>query len=151
MTDWAVRSALPLVLFLWLFGRDVLALYGPDFADIGTLPLRILIGAQFFNLLCGPVGNLAMMSGLEWESLRLDTINTMLLVAASAALIPAFGLTGVAVAYALAVVFMNVALMILVRRKLGIRWWDRRYLEWLLQCVAVFAVASIARYLLTSL
>lgn len=151
MTDWVVRSALPLVLFLWLFGRDVLALYGPDFAAVGTLPLRILIGAQFFNLLCGPVGNLAMMSGLEWELLRLDTINTILLVAASAALIPAFGLTGVAVAYALAVVFMNVALMILVRQKLGVRWWDRRYLEWLLQCVAVFAVASIARYLLTSL
>jgi O-antigen/teichoic acid export membrane protein len=151
MTDWVVRSALPLALFLLLFGRDVLALYGPEFAAAGILPLRILVGAQFFNLLCGPVGSLAMMSGLEWESLRLNAINTVLLGAGSAALIPFFGLTGVALAYALAVVFMNVALMILVRQKLGVRWWDRRYLEWLLQCAAAFAVASIARYLLTSL
>src|SRR6516162_4826370 len=27
-TDWAVRSSLPLMLFLWLFGGDVLALFG---------------------------------------------------------------------------------------------------------------------------
>ncbi len=151
MTDWVVRSALPLALFLWLFGRDVLALYGPEFAAAGTLPLRILVGAQFFSLLCGPVGNLAMMSGLEWQVLRLNAINTVLLGAALAVLIPFFGLTGVALAYALAVVFMNVALIILVQQKLGVRWWDRRYLEWLLQCVAAFAVASIALYLLTPL
>src|SRR5262249_13298963 len=74
MTDWVVRLSLPLVLFLCLFGRDVLALFGPEFADAGTVPLWILVGAQFFSLLCGPVGNLATMSGLEWQSIRLWAI-----------------------------------------------------------------------------
>jgi hypothetical protein len=33
--------------------------------------------------------------------------------------------------------------MILVRWKLGVQWWDERYLEWLLQGGAAFAVVSI--------
>ncbi len=151
MTDWVVRSALPLVLFFLLFGRDVLALYGPAFAEAGTVPLWILVGAQFFSLLCGPVGNLATMSGLEWQALRLWGMNTVLLGAALAVLIPLFGLTGVALAYALSVVFSNATLMILVWRKLGVQWWDRRYLEWLPQCAAAFAVASFALFLPTPL
>jgi O-antigen/teichoic acid export membrane protein len=143
-TDWAVRSSLPLVLFLWLFGRDVLALFGSAFADTGTVPLWILVGAQFFSVTSGPVGNLAMMSGLEWPSLRLSVINTILGVGALAVLTPFFGLTGVAVAYALIIVLQNVTFLILVQRKLHLQWWDRRYLEWLPQFGAALAVASIA-------
>ena len=144
MTDWTVRSSLPLVLFLFLFGRDVLGLYGPEFADKGTVPLWILVGAQFFSLLCGPTGNLAIMSGLEWQSLRFDVTFTMFLIAALVVLTPLFGLIGVVLAYSLTVVFQNVMMMILVRRKLSMRWWDRRYLEWLPQCGAAIAVAAIA-------
>src|SRR6516164_5513199 len=146
-TDWAVRSSLPLVLFLWLFGRDVLALFGSVFADAGTVPLWIVVGAQFFSVASGPVGNLAMMSGLEWPSIRLSVINTVLGVGALAVLIPYFGLTGVAIAYVLAIVLQNVTLLILVRRELHLQWWNRRYLEWLPQCGAALAVASVALFL----
>src|SRR6516162_11373166 len=115
-TDWAVRSSLPLTLFLWLFGRDVLALFGSVFADAGTVPLWIVVGAQFFGIASGPVGNLAMMSGLEWPSIRLSVINTVLGVGALAVLIPFFGLIGVAIAYALVIVLQNVTILFLVRR-----------------------------------
>jgi O-antigen/teichoic acid export membrane protein len=146
-TDWAVRFSLPLVLFLWLFGHDVLALFGPVFADMGTVPLWILVGAQFFSLVCGPVGNLAMMSGLEWPSIRISVINTVLGVGALAVLAPFFGVLGVALAYALVIVLQNVTILILVRRELHLQWWDWRYLEWLPQCGAALAVASLALFL----
>ena len=146
-TDWAVRSSLPLTLFLWLFGRDVLTLFGSVFADAGTVPLWIVVGAQFFGIASGPVGNLAMMSGLEWPSIRLSVINTVLGVGALAVLIPFCGLTGVAIAYALVIVLQNVTLLILVRRELHLQWLDRRYLEWLPQCGAALAVASVALFL----
>ena len=146
-TDWAVRSSLPLTLFLWLFGRDVLTLFGSVFADAGTVPLWIVVGAQFFGIASGPVGNLAMMSGLEWPSIRLSVINTVLGIGALAVLTPFFGLTGVAIAYALVIVLQNVTLLILVRRELHLRWLDRRYLEWLPQCGVALAVASIALFL----
>ena len=144
MTDWTVRAALPLVLFLWFFGRDALALFGRDFADAGTLMLWILVGAQLFSLVCGPVGNIAMMSGLEWGALRLHLINTIFLVVAFAALTPIFGLIGIAIAYALATVSMNLVLLILVQRKLSVRWYDQRYFEWLPQCLGVSLTACIA-------
>jgi O-antigen/teichoic acid export membrane protein len=124
----------------------VLALFGIEFADAGAVPLWILVGAQFFGVICGPVGNLAMMSGLEWPSLRLSLINTVLGVGALAVLTPFFGLVGVAIAYALVIVLQNVTILILVQRKLYLQWWDWRYLEWLPQCGAVLAVASIALF-----
>ena len=114
MTDWVVRSALPLlVLFLWLFGRDVLALYGREFADAGTMPLGFSLARQFFSLLCGPVGNiLAMMSGLEWPSIRISAINTIFVAAALTVLTPFFGSTGIALAYAVLIVSPNVTILI---------------------------------------
>ena len=147
MTDWVVRASLPFVLFLWLFGRDILALFGPQFADYGTVTLRIFVAAQFFSLLCGPVGNLAIMSGLEWKSLRLSIMNTVLFVGAMTILIPLFGLNGAAFAYAISSVFTNLTLIILIRRELGVRWWDRRYLEWLAQCGAALGMGLAATFL----
>ncbi|HVZ53581.1 MAG TPA: oligosaccharide flippase family protein, partial [Pseudolabrys sp.] len=94
MTDWSVRLSMPLVLFLLIFAHPVLALYGPAFAERGVLPLQILVGAQFFSLLCGPVGNVAMMSGLERPSFYLSVVNAVLVVGLYFALIPSFQLTG---------------------------------------------------------
>ena len=141
MTDWVVRSSLPLVLFLLIFGGDVLALYGPEFAAQGTVPLWILIVAQFFNLLCGPTGNLAWMSGLEWQAVRISAMNSLGLIMAMAALTPLFGLIGVAVACATAIIVQNITILLLVRRKLHVQWWERRYLEWLPQAAGSIMIA----------
>jgi O-antigen/teichoic acid export membrane protein len=143
MTDWVVRSSLPLVLFLLIFGGDWLALYGPQFAAQGTVPLSILIITQFFSLLCGPTGNLAWMSGLEWQAVRISAINSVGVVVAMVALIPLFGLIGVAAAYAIATIFQNITILLLVRRKLHVQWWERRYMEWLPQAVAPIMIAFI--------
>jgi O-antigen/teichoic acid export membrane protein len=151
LTDWVVRSSLPLVMFLLVFGGDVLELYGPDFAHKGTVALRILVGAQFFSLISGPVGNVAMMSGLEWQAVRLWVIVTILLAVALAVLTPIMGLIGVALASGLAAVFGNMSLMALVRKKLDVRWWDHRYSDWLPQCGATLAATSIALFLPTPL
>ena len=144
MTDWVVRSSLPLAFFLCIFARDVLGLYGPVFADAGTVPLQILVAALAVTMLFGPIGNIAWMSGLEWQSLWISVMNTLLFGAGLVVLIPQFGLIGLALAYALAAAFERVTTMILVRRRLGIRWWSRRYLEWPLQWGAVCAVGFTA-------
>src|SRR5262249_13395867 len=62
-----------------------------------------------------------------------------------------FGLTGIAIAYAVGSILQNVTIMILVRRELYLQWWDGRYLEWLPQCGAALTVASIALSLATPL
>ena len=60
----ALRAML-LFVFLVLYARPVLALYGAEFADRGVVPLWILVAGQSVYILCGPVGALLYMSGHE--------------------------------------------------------------------------------------
>ena len=140
MTGWSVAASLPLIFFLLLFAREVLALYGDEFAAWGATPLRILLAAQFFSLLCGPSGNVALMSGLERHCLAVSTVSMGLSTALLLLLVPRWGLLGAAAVAALDIVFVNVAVIVLVRRKLRLRWWDRRYLAWLFQGAASLGV-----------
>jgi O-antigen/teichoic acid export membrane protein len=144
MTDWVMKISLPFILFLFLFGRPVLLLFGPQFAQDGAGILWILVLGQAVNLACGPIGNIALMSGLEGEVLRLTTFNAVLQVILLVLLAPAFGLLGVAIVHAITAVFINAAVMVLLRSRLGLRWWHRRFAGWLLpSCAAVCVGAGI--------
>ncbi|MBI3675211.1 MAG: oligosaccharide flippase family protein [Proteobacteria bacterium] len=140
MTDWIVRASLPLMLFLMLFARPLLSLFGPVFADQGVVPLWIFVAAQFFNLASGPCGAVTMMCGLERLALRLDILSALLLTVLVVTLIPKFGLLGAATASMAANIFINTAIVILLRRRLGMNWWNRRFLGWGLPTIATIAV-----------
>jgi O-antigen/teichoic acid export membrane protein len=47
------------------------------------------------------------------------------------ALVPEFGLTGAAISTLVASIANNFLVLFVVRTRLGIRWWDRRYLRWI--------------------
>ena len=130
-TDWSVKASLPLLLFLALFAHPVLGLFGPGFPDTGTAVLCLLLFGQAFSLAAGPVGSVVMMSGLEHIGLRIDAINTIITVVLTIGLAVPFGLFGVAVATVTSAVFVNLSLMIVARRRLGLRWWNNRYFGWL--------------------
>jgi hypothetical protein len=51
-------------------------------------------------------------------------------------LVPLFGLTGAATSIAAGVVYQNAAALVIAYRRLGIRWWDSRYLRWIPPAVA---------------
>ncbi len=131
MTDWVVKASLPLILFLMLFAHPVLALFGPAFADRGTGVLRLLLLAQIVGLASGPVGTVAMMGGLEHMFLRLSAVQTIIQAILIVSLAVPFGLFGVAIATASGAVFTAASLLIVVRLRLGLRWWNKRYLGWL--------------------
>jgi O-antigen/teichoic acid export membrane protein len=143
MTDWVVRASLPVLVFLVVFGQSVLRLFGPDFAAGGEVALLILVVAQFVNLAYGPVGNLAMMSGLERYGLRLNTITTCVGLALEVLLIPFFGLVGAALASAITWVLLNAFLLRAIRSHLGIHWYDPRFRSWILPTMGM-SVAGLA-------
>ena len=144
-TDWAVRTALPLIVFLAFFAWPVLTLFGPGFAQVGTIPLQVFMFAQFFNLASGPNGNMAMMSGLEREAFRIDIATMTGVVVLLAALIPMLGLLGVALSSLANSIATNIATLLLVRARLGIRWWNERYLRWLLPTICTAGAGLILR------
>jgi len=146
MTRWSVAASLPLILFLLFFGHEVLALYGPEFAAEGEIPLALLILSQLFSLLCGPLGNVAMMSGLEKQSVAITVWQTILTTIVLAPFVIWLGIIGAALVLAGNVIFNNIALVVLVRRKLNLHWWDRGHFAWLPVIAASVAVAGLAGY-----
>jgi O-antigen/teichoic acid export membrane protein len=140
MTDWVVRLSLPLIVFLILFADPLLSLYGRRFAEDGRVALQIMTVGQLVNVLSGPNGNLALMSGLERQAIRLFVVMGFVSSAMLIAFTPPLGLAGAAIAAATTNVVTNVACLTLIRRRLGVRWWDRRYLKWLLPTAATSIV-----------
>jgi O-antigen/teichoic acid export membrane protein len=142
MTDWVVRASLPLMLFLFIFAEAVLRLYGKAFVAEGIWALRILLAAQAINLVCGPTGNIALMSGLERQSFIINLVSTALSTGLLVALVPVLGVLGAAIAAGSVNVFTNIAVMIMVRRKLKLVWGNRRYWRWLGPAAAAAALGG---------
>jgi O-antigen/teichoic acid export membrane protein len=145
VTDWSVRAALPLILFFLIFGDLLLRLYGEEFAESGKYALWIMSGAQAINLAFGPLGYMLNMTGLERAALRLAAFQAVLTVAGFVTLVPLWGLNGAAITGAGAILFINIAELVVARRRLALKWWSPRYTKWLLSAVIASASAVAFR------
>jgi O-antigen/teichoic acid export membrane protein len=134
-TDWVVKASAPLLIFLLLYARPVLDLYGPGVAAAGTVPLCILVVAQVVNVLAGTIGTVLNMSGCEKDHLRITIVQTIAAVILLILLTPPFGLAGIAVTVAAGTVFNNVASFYVAKRRLGLHWYDERFKKWPLPLV----------------
>lgn len=146
MTDWAVKASLPLILFLMLFAPNVLALFGPEFSERGADILRGLLLMQASALAFGPVGTIAMMCGLERTFVRYSVFQTALSASLTISLVIPLGLVGVVIARFATTVITNTLVIAAVRRKLHFRWWNRRFLSWLLPAVASMGIGAAVLY-----
>lgn len=149
-TKWAVYLGLPVAVFILLNSNVVLEiLYGTPYS-VGAGVLIVLLASQLVNLFTGAVGPLLLMGGyqkiLSILSAGVLVINTVLCVI----LIPIFGIMGGALSNAFAVAFFYLLLLFLVKRKIGIWPYDRRYFKGLLAtCAAVIPVLAIKEWLPT--
>ena len=109
----------PVLLMLIFFGQPVMGVFGSEYEG-GALILAILAGGQMVNLMTGSVGYLLMMSGHAAALRDLTIMSAIILILALLALIPMWGGVGAALASALSLVFLNVAAVWMVHRKLGI-------------------------------
>ncbi|MDB6106426.1 MAG: polysaccharide biosynthesis protein [Gammaproteobacteria bacterium] len=103
---------------LVLSGRQVLRLFGPNFAEAYPL-LAIMCVAQAIASVCGPVGYLATMSGHQGEASRITVMAACVSVGLTLTLAPLFGSIGVAIALAVAVILSNILLTRLARTVLA--------------------------------
>ena len=145
VTDWSVRAALPLILYLLIFGDLLLRLYGEEFATSGKWALWIMIVAQAINLGFGPLGYMLNMTGLEKAALRLAAYQAVLTLLGFAILVPLLGLNGAALTATAGILFINMAEFVLARRRLRLKWWSPEYLKWLLPSFIASAGAIIFR------
>ena len=142
-TDWLVRFSLPLIIFLMVFTRPTLRLFGEEFALEGGLVLRLLIFAQFINLICGPIGSVMYMCGLEKKAFHISVVSTLLSACIMVVAVYTWGIVGVGLSTIFGVAFSNLAELRAVRASLQIRWWNARYMHWLSPLIITVSVALL--------
>ena len=98
---------------LWLIHPWLLSKFGDGFEAGGTA-LVILIAGQLVNVVCGPVGNILVMSDREWTASLTFIAGTLLNFVLNLWLIPLYGIEGAAIATAISLAFANILMLIFV-------------------------------------
>ena len=104
---------------LILFGRAMLAAFGPTFVVAYPSMLVLLIGG-LINAGTGTVGYMLALTAHHGLALRIILGGLLLSAVANLFLIPLLGILGSAIASTFVVSFWNLAMLIMVRRKLGV-------------------------------
>ncbi|MDX6534410.1 MAG: hypothetical protein QOF68_2154 [Gaiellales bacterium] len=142
-TWWMMALAWPLYIVMMVFPSLFAQLFGSSYSA-GATALVILCAAGLFNLATGNVTVLLLMSGYS----KLNMLNAggalALNVVLNLILIPRFGMSGAAVAWAASIVANNLAALIQVHRRLGLRPFGDGYLVVALGTVACFGLVAAA-------
>ncbi|MGL4745260.1 MAG: flippase [Dermatophilaceae bacterium] len=118
-TRWIVAAALPAFVVLIAFSEPLLRLFGKDFRSGAAVTVILALG-QLVAAAAGPCGVVLNMSGRVWISM-VDNVGVLILnVVLTVFLVPRFGITGGAMAWALSLVVGNVTKVLQVRWLLGI-------------------------------
>jgi O-antigen/teichoic acid export membrane protein len=118
----AVQLAVTFIVFLVLFcaAGPILGLYGRDFVA-GDVSLQILVATWLLRSTLGPQEMLLNIAGRERTVTIAHVLAVILAMAFSLALVPMYGITGAAIAHAIAWGSTGILLHQLVVRKLGLR------------------------------
>lgn len=109
----------PLFVTLFIFSEEAMSLYGPEFADGGTILVILMVG-QFVNVVTGSVGYLLMMSGHAKTIRNITVASAVLQLVLVLMLAPLMGALGAAIASSLALAAVNLTSTYFVYKKLGI-------------------------------
>lgn len=110
--------AVPAFLALLVWSTGIMGLFGADYAQGGVL-LRILVCGQLVNALTGPAAQLLLMSGHDVVMRNVTVVSGIACVGLTVLLVHTHGAVGAALAIATVVALQNLALLWMVRRKLG--------------------------------
>ncbi len=106
-------------IFFWLWGENLLGLFGADFI-VGDSALRLLLVGQLVNLGAGAVGTILVMAKRETIVTAAVGISTIVNMLLNLALVRRFGANGAAMATSISTISWNLILLWAVRRFLGI-------------------------------
>jgi len=124
VVTWAAGGILlttvPLGVGVMLFREPLLALFGPEFVSAQGALVILAVG-RLANAACGPTATLLSMSGNHGDAARVALGSALLDAALLLVLTPRLGILGTALATTVTTVAWNLALLVLVRRRTGLR------------------------------
>jgi len=150
LTKWILILTIPLALTMILFARPLMAIFGAGFAPGATV---LAIGAigQLLNCAVGSVGFLLLMSGNQFELVKLQATNGCLLTVLGLLLVPRMGATGAALSAAITVITTNLWMLRAVRNKLRLFPYNASFLKLFVPTLLCLAVLLTLEHSLTSM
>jgi O-antigen/teichoic acid export membrane protein len=141
-TSWIILSAWPIYVVLAVLSPWVLRFFGPEFVD-GWPVLTVLALGGLISVTAGNVQTVLLMGGRGGDYLAVAVGSVVLNVCAALALVPSAGALGAACASALASAFENLATIVLVRRRFGVRHLGRPVVAAVLVAAATLVPAAL--------
>jgi O-antigen/teichoic acid export membrane protein len=141
-TLWSMIAAWPLYLVLAGFAPVLMAVFGQGY-DVAYDVVLILSLTMLLATACGPVDSVLLMAGRSWLSLRNSTVALAVNIGLNVVLIPAQGIRGAAISWAVAIVVRNLLPLLIVGRHLHMWPVTRATLEVAVAAVACFGAADV--------
>lgn len=112
-------SLLFLIIFIAAAGPILGIVYGAPYKDGASILILLSLG-HLINVLSGSCGYTLLMSGHQALVMRISLASNLVAVLVGVLMVKLWGVNGVAIAVALAVVLQNVLAVIFVKRRIGI-------------------------------
>jgi O-antigen/teichoic acid export membrane protein len=144
VTKWAFSLGFPAVALIVIFPREILTVFGQDFAG-GGISLIVLGLGQLMNLVTGPLGVMISMSGRSRLTMLNAVLHLLLQAGLCFLLIPGYGVLGAAVAKVLSIAFLRMMRLLQVRLLLGMHPFRRTFLKPVLAGGVSWLLLSLAR------
>jgi O-antigen/teichoic acid export membrane protein len=144
ITRLILTTVMPLLAVLVVYGRPILAAFGPQFTA-GYLPLVIYLGGVLVGSAVGATGWLLMMTDHQYARMALDWLLAVLNTLLTFAFVRAFGLAGAALGTAVAIAVQNGIQVLLLRRFEGLWPFDATFAKPLVAGAAAAAVMLLVR------
>lgn len=138
-TKWGLYLGTPLFLVICFAPREVIQVVFGDRYESGAIPMVIMSAGQLVRLATGAVAPLLVLTGHQTSWLVLSAATLTANVALNGFLVPRYGLLGAALSTGLSLAALFVSGLFLVRRKLGLWPYDRRFLKGLVAAAAAAA------------
>lgn len=145
-TAWLVLMAWPLYLLVAVFSPQILLLFGRGYGA-GRTVMLVLAASMLVATACGMVDVMLTMAGRTTWSLANVGTALVVNVGLNLVLIPRFGITGAAIAWAVAIVVTNVVPLAQVWHAYGLHPFDRGLLTACALAAACFGVLPLAALL----
>ena len=117
---WNLIFSLLVTSVFFLFGKEMLSLYGKEFV-IAYIPLLLLSFGQIINAGVGSVGYILAMTGFQNKLAYITTTAAILNVALNAVLIPLFSIKGAALATGISLSIWNLIIAYFVYKDVKIK------------------------------
>ena len=111
-------TSLPILLILIVFSKPILGFFGDEFR-LGYLALIYLCISRFVNAISGSVGYIMQMTDQQKVFQNILIIAFVINLVLNYLLIPKYSYEGAAIASSLSMIFWNIALVIIIKAKLG--------------------------------